>query len=72
MNQFTWGIWMTNGTPYGGKASATMEEDRFRKLLSALLPVVNWDTDRALDRLKEIMTAEMNSLVTNKRGANHG
>lgn len=72
MNQFTWGIWMSNGTPYGGKASATMDEEKFRKLLGAILPVVSWDIDRALDRLKEIMTAEMNSLVTNKRGANHG
>lgn len=65
-DEFTWGIWMSITTPYGKKASGTMKEDTFRKLLRSLVEVTN-DTDRSLDRIKEIMVHELNRV-----GSPHG
>ena len=56
---FTWGIWITTETPYKGRAHGAITEDKFRPLLKELLQSFNGDVDKALDRIKEIMVAEL-------------
>lgn len=57
-DQFTWGIWLTSGDPFGGKAHGAMTESTFRDLLRGLVATMG-DTDRALDRIKDVMVAEL-------------
>jgi len=65
-DQFTWGVWMTTETPVK-RASGVMREDVFRRLLKDLAEVCG-STDRALDRIKDIMICELNKAAS-KNGA---
>ena len=54
---------MKTGTPFKGQAHGCMNEDVFRRLLKGLVEVTG-NTDRALDRIKDIMVCEINKVAT--------
>lgn len=63
-DEFAWGVWLSTGHPYQGRAHGVMKEDVFRRLLKSLTEVLG-DTDRAMDRIKEIMVEELNRVRIN-------
>lgn len=62
-SKITWGMWMTGSTPFKGQAHAAMDEAIFRNLMTGLIQVMGGDFNRALDRLKQIMLAELDRKV---------
>lgn len=65
-DQFSWGIWLSTEVPYKGRAYGAMEEKVFRDLLRSILKVVDQDSDRALDRIKDIMVCELNKTAVKR------
>ena len=62
--KLTWGLWVVTETSY--KAHGFMVEKTFRDIMRGLLGM-NMDFDRALDKAKDILIAEMGRVAAARK-----